>query len=267
MDLLRRGLAPITDEAWDQIETTAKRTLQACLSARRVVDVEGPKGWDYAAVNLGRLEKTHQEPNEVGYGIRAVLPLVECRMMFSLDCWEMDNASRGAGAVELGPLEEAARKIAMFEETAIYKGFGPGGIQGLKGSAGHEALKFSGEPGNLLETVAQGLTEFTHAAVEGPYVLLAGSKLWQAISEHNQCYPLRTQLERLLGSALILNPFVEESFLISLRGGDMKLTLGQDFTVGYHSHTAEKVELYLTESFTFQVLDGAAIIPVIWQNK
>jgi hypothetical protein len=36
--------------------------------------------------------------------------------------------------------------------------------------------------------------------------------------------------------------------------------LGQDFSVGYASHDRDKVELYLTESFTFRVLEPAAAV-------
>lgn len=267
MDILRRNLAPVTREAWDEIEETARETLRACLSGRHFVDVMGPKGWDYAAVPLGRLDKVSEKKEEVGYGVRSVQPLVESRIVFGLDMWELDNASRGAEAIELDPLEEAARKIAMFEEKAIYQGFKDGGIQGLKESSSHDPIRVKGDPSNLLEAVAQGITEFSRAAVDGPYVLVAGSKLWQAISEHGQCYPLKENLERLLENSIILNPFLQETVLVSTRGGDMRLTIGQDFSIGYHAHTTETVELYLTESFTFRVLDGAAIIPIEWQKE
>ena len=42
MNNLHRGLAPISDEAWAQIEEEATRTLKVHLAGRRVVDVHGP---------------------------------------------------------------------------------------------------------------------------------------------------------------------------------------------------------------------------------
>ena len=52
-DILRRSLAPVTDEAWKEIDSQATRTLKGNLSARGLVDLSGPHGWTMAAVNLG----------------------------------------------------------------------------------------------------------------------------------------------------------------------------------------------------------------------
>ncbi len=55
-DLLREQ-APISAEAWSEIDAEAKRTLKTLLAARRLVDFEGPLGWAVAAVPTGRTEK------------------------------------------------------------------------------------------------------------------------------------------------------------------------------------------------------------------
>ncbi|HQH10893.1 MAG TPA: family 1 encapsulin nanocompartment shell protein, partial [Candidatus Sumerlaeota bacterium] len=54
MDLMKKNLAPIADEAWDEIEKQAQITLRGNLSARGLVDFDGPHGWKKASVNLGR---------------------------------------------------------------------------------------------------------------------------------------------------------------------------------------------------------------------
>jgi uncharacterized linocin/CFP29 family protein len=48
---------------------------------------------------------------------------------------------------------------------------------------------------------------------------------------------------------------LEGGLLISAAEGNFELTVGQDFSVGYASHDRDQVELYLTESFTFRVLE------------
>jgi len=48
--------------------------------------------------------------------------------------------------------------------------------------------------------------------------------------------------------------------VLSMRGGDFELTVGQDLSIGYASHDRTTVELYLTESFTFRVLEDKASI-------
>ena len=44
MNNLHRELAPISDEAWGEIEQETTRTLKRYLAGRRVVDVNGPAG-------------------------------------------------------------------------------------------------------------------------------------------------------------------------------------------------------------------------------
>jgi uncharacterized linocin/CFP29 family protein len=55
-------------------------------------------------------------------------------------------------------------------------------------------------------------------------------------------------------------PGVEGAVVVSLRGGDFVLDVGQDLSIGYLEHTAESVRLYLEESFTFRVLEGDACV-------
>jgi uncharacterized linocin/CFP29 family protein len=50
--------------------------------------------------------------------------------------------------------------------------------------------------------------------------------------------------------------------LLSSRGGDFRLTVGQDLALGYTAHDVEGVDLYLTESFTFRVLEAAAAVAI-----
>ncbi|MEP7220172.1 MAG: family 1 encapsulin nanocompartment shell protein, partial [Bacteroidota bacterium] len=62
MDLLKRDHAPILEDAWDAIDNEARRVLKLNLAGRKLVDFNGPFGWQYAAVNLGRLELLKNQP-------------------------------------------------------------------------------------------------------------------------------------------------------------------------------------------------------------
>jgi uncharacterized linocin/CFP29 family protein len=50
--------------------------------------------------------------------------------------------------------------------------------------------------------------------------------------------------------------------VLSKRGGDFELTVGQDFSIGYLEHNMERVRLYIEESFTFLVLTDQAAVPL-----
>jgi len=268
MDILKRKLAPISAAAWEEIDDAARDVLRVNLSGRKIVDFDGPHGWEYSAVPLGRLKALkHRKGVEPEFGIRTIQPLVEARVLFELDVWELDNAVRGAEDIELEPLEEACRKLARFEESAIYEGLKDAGIDGIKASSEHKPLTFSGEARNILTAISSGITQMAGAGVEGPYRLVCGPELWQNISSQDHGYPLTRHIEQLLGGEIILNPFHEDTLLVSTRGGDMKLTVGTDFSIGFNSADAKTVSLFLTESFTFRVVDGNAIIPIDWKKK
>src|SRR5688572_12915366 len=133
MDVLKRELAPITDEAWKQIDDEARRVLKLNLAGRKLVDFSGPHGWKHAAVNTGRLEMLEgRDPVEgVCVGVRTVQPLVELRIPFTLAQMELDVMSRGATDPDLEPVRAAAERIALAEDIAIFNGYDPGKIRGI----------------------------------------------------------------------------------------------------------------------------------------
>ena len=48
--------------------------------------------------------------------------------------------------------------------------------------------------------------------------------------------------------------------MLSTRGGDFDLHIGQDVSIGYLGHDATSVELYLQETFTFLVYTSEAVV-------
>ena len=259
MDFLKRSLAPITDEGWQEIEDQAREVLSGKLSGRKVVDVVDPKGWDYSSIPEGRLDIKENSPGAVRYGIRKVLPLVETRKSFKLDVWELDNLSRGAEDVDLSPLEDAAAEAAGFEENVIYHGLSDAGIEGLFSSAGSSVDLSEGKAG-MIEAVSEAITVLQDEAIEGPYNLLVDKDFWLTIASSSSGYPLKRQLEDLIEGEIVYSPQVKDPALVSSRGGDIQLVLGQDFSLGYEDHGDGKVKLFLTESFGFRVLEPAAIV-------
>lgn len=266
MDILKRELAPIPMEAWTEIDEQATRSLTALLSGRRVLDVTGPMGTNFPGVPEGRLDYPKNQPKgSPKYGIRKVHHIVEVREPFELDISEMDNVVRGARDVDLANLEAAARKIALFEEQVIFHGLPEANITGLKLCVGDECLTIGSKPEELLEGIAEGVTSFSTRSIKGPYSFIVGPKLWSRMSAHVQGYPIKMQAETILGGPVILSPYLSnkfenEAYMITQRGGDLELILGQDLAIGYESHTATKVKLYFTESFTFRVLEPLAVL-------
>lgn len=261
MDLMRQQLAPISDAAWSEINDEAKNVFAIHLSGRRLVDVSGAKGIEAAAVNLGRLDVPEQKGKELRYGVRRVLPLVEVRAPFELEIWELDNVDRGAGDPDLDDLRRAAKEIAKFEERAIYDGFPEGSIRGLIESSDFDPIAVKLEAGSLLDAVGKAVMRLRYADVDGPYVLALGAALHQWLdSGCEQAYPLRKRLLQVIDGPIVPAPFLDGGVVLSRRGGDAEMTLGQDISIGYEHHDARKVHLFFSESLTFRVLAPEAVV-------
>jgi len=261
-DVLRRDLAPIAEGAWQEIERQSTRILKGNLSGRRLVDFCGPLGWTFAAVNLGRLDLGSGEARDgVAWGMRKVLPLVEIRVPFKLGIWELDDVERGAKNPDLDGLTAAAAKAARFEEMAIYHGFETAGIQGLLSGSTHKPVILGPDRSGLVESVESALLALQEAGIGGPYALVLGKEpyKWFMAGEPN-AYPLRERIQDLVPGGIHWSPVLKGGALLSRRGGDFELTVGEDLAIGYKSHNTKDVDLYFTESFTFRVLEPAAAV-------
>ncbi|HXV62297.1 MAG TPA: family 1 encapsulin nanocompartment shell protein [Vicinamibacteria bacterium] len=268
MDLLKRQLAPLTDAAWKLIDETASQVLKSQLTARRFVDVVGPKGVDFAAVGLGRLDVPAEQlqGSKIAYGVHRVQPLVEVRAPFELDVWELDNLERGAKDVDLEPLIGAAREAARFEDRAIFDGFEPSGIVGLSSADRHPKMKLHAREEAFLETISGAVMRLEKASIGGAYALLLGPEPFRYAASAASGYPLLRRIGSLLDGPIIHCDDVTGGYVVSLRGGDFELSLGQELSIGYHSHDTRKVRLYLSESFTFRLLEPAAVVSLSFES-
>ena len=260
MDLLKRNHAPITPEAWKQIDDEAKRVLQLNLAGRKLVDFDGPHGWQYSAVNTGHLTIRTDGGLGVPWGVRGVVPLIEIRMPFELPMMELDNASRGA-VLDLPAVVSAAEKAAHAEDTAIFNGFKAGGIEGIIPSSPHSAITIPDDYADYPSIVVDAVETLRRGGINGPYALALGPGCYAGLAQAAEDgYPIRERVEHFLDGPMVLAPKVDGAVLLSHRGGDFQLSVGQDLSIGYAGHDNDKVYLYLTESFAFRVLErGAAV--------
>ena len=263
MDLLKRGLAPITSEAWQQIDEEARRVLKLHLAGRQLVDFDGPHGWQLASVDTGRLKQIElTAPDKVAHAIRDVRPLVELRSNFLLEKLELDYAARGADDLDLDAVIAAAERIARAEDTAIFYGLAAGGILGMIEASPHAPVEVKA-PSEWPRAVSRAKEALRLAGIDGPYALAAGPAAYAELtSDSDDGYPLRKRLqESIAEGSLVWAPAISEgAVLLSVRGGDYELTVGQDLSVGYAGTDHDKVELFITESLTFRVLENKAAV-------
>jgi len=265
MSHLLRSHAPITEAGWALIDEEARERLTPALAARKLVDFSGPHGWEHSATNLGRTTGVAGAPAAGVEALqRRVLPVVELRAPFALSRGELRDADRGAQDVDLAPLDEAAHRIATAENRAVVHGWEAAGIVGIAQASPHEALELGEDCSVYPRHVATAVEALLHAGIDGPYGLALGPAAYKRVlqtTEHGG-YPLLEHLRRIIGGPLVWAPGVDGAVVISQRGGDFLLEVGEDLSIGYDAHDAAAVQLYLLESLTFRVATPEAAVPL-----
>ena len=264
MNHLLRELAPITDATWKLIDDEARERLTPALAARKLVDFAGPLGWAHSATNLGRTSALADAPVDgVTAAQRRVLPVVELRAPFSLARSELRDADRGADDVDLASLDEAARRIATAENVAVFHGWEAAGISGIADASTHDRDRARRRLLALPAPCGGGGRGAAGRRRRRPVRPRARARrrtrTCSRPSEHGG-YPLLDHLRKIIGGPLVWAPGVQGAVVVSQRGGDFLFEVGEDLSIGYESHDADAVELYLVESFTFRVVTSEAAV-------
>jgi uncharacterized linocin/CFP29 family protein len=268
MNNLHRELAPISDAAWDQIEEETTRTLKRYLAARRVVDMPAAAGVGLAAVDTGHLRKIAAPSDGILARLRQSRPLVELRVPFELSREEIDDVERGAEDSDWQPAKDAAKKIAFAEDGAVFGGYHDAHIGGIRQETSNPIMTLPADVRDYPDAIAQALTQLRLVGVNGPYSVLLSADAYTLLSEtRDHGYPVLEHVKRLVNDQIIWAPAIAGAFVLTTRGGDFELSIGQDVSIGYSSHSDTAVQLYLQETFTFRVLTTEASVALAPPNK
>lgn len=261
MNNLHRDLAPISIAAWEQIEEETKRTIKGYLAGRRVVDVPAPGGLAFGGVATGHLMSIAPPAEGVTANQHEVKPLVELRVPFELSRQAIDDVERGAKDSNWQPAKDAARTLAFAEDRAIFDGYQAANIQGIRQGTSNPIKTLPEDIRDYPDAIAEALNQLRLVGVNGPYSALLGAAEYTKLAEtRDHGYPVLEHVKRIIDGNIILAPALSGAFVLSTRGGDFELRIGQDVSVGYLNHTETVVRLYLQESFTFQVLTSEASV-------
>jgi uncharacterized linocin/CFP29 family protein len=266
MNHLLRSLAPISDAGWKLLDGEAHERLTPALAARKLVDFSGPLGWEHSATNLGRTTPVGSAPcSGVTALQRRVLPLVEARADFELSRAELRDYDRGARDADLEALDVAAHQIAVAENVAVFHGWSEASIAGIAELSPHEPVPLGEITDAYPRPVAGAVETLLHNGISGPYALALGGEQYQRVvqtAEHGG-YPLLDHLRKILDGPIVWAPGVRGAVVLSTRGGDFAFESGEDLSIGYDSHDADVVRLYIEQSFSFNVVTPEAAVALV----
>ncbi len=255
-DILNRDLAPMPEEAWELLDEEALEVLENRLKGRKVVGVSGPHGLEKAAVNTGRREELTGV-----FSCRESCPMIEMEIPVTVDRAEIEAFLRGAEDAEVDPVREAAEEAARLENQAIFEGMAEAEIEGILPSSEHDPIEVEEDRSAFLSAIWEARRTLDLENVPGPYRLVLGDRLYQLLNElEGSGYPLYRKVEDLVGSEIIYAPELDDRGVLLAAGDDFELVLGQDLSLGYRDSDAEEIDLFLFETFTFNVYAPEAAI-------
>ncbi|BBZ30409.1 bacteriocin [Mycolicibacterium madagascariense] len=258
-----RDLAPVTKAAWREIEQEATRTFKRHIAGRRVVDVSDPGGPTAAAVGTGHLLDVAAPGDGIVAHLRESKPLVRLLEPFTIARVDIDDVERGSQDSDWDPVKAAAKKLAFAEDRAIFEGYEAAGIQGVRAASSNPALTLPQDPRDIPDVISQALSALRLAGVDGPYAVLLSAEVYTKVSETTaNGYPILEHINRLVDGDIIWAPAIDGAFVLSTRGGDFDLQLGTDVSIGYLTHDAVTVQLYLEETLTFLCYTAEASVPL-----
>jgi uncharacterized linocin/CFP29 family protein len=263
MNNLHRELAPISSAAWSQIETEVARTFKRAVAGRRVVDVKEPGGIALSGIGTGHQTTIATLRKGVSAKLYDVKQLVQLTVPFTLQREAIDSVERGSNDGDWQPAKTAANELALAEDTAIFDGFAAAGITGIRQGSSNSATYLPADVADYPTAISQALERLRLAGVDGPYSVLLGADAYTALAEaSDQGYPVIQHIKRIVSGDLVWAPALTGGCVLSTRGGDYELHIGQDVSIGYSSHTDTTVQLYLCETLTFLMLTSEASVPI-----
>lgn len=267
MEWLRRSAAPLSQKVWKEIDDIALSMFKQTVVTRRIVDFDGPRGWNHVATQLGTF-KSAPAPKIAGkvrLSVPDVMLLTELRADFMVSWADIDAFERVGPALESKSIEEAARDTALTEDALVL--YGSGGMPGLLGWKETPRVNMSNwsQPGRLVADLLAAVEKLDTLAVKGPYeAVLSPHHYYSYLRQTGEggVYPAAKQLGIVI-EKVHSSSAVEGAALFSTRGSDFMITVGGDFTVGYRAHDDKSVHLFAVETIAAQMLTPEAVCVIV----
>src|SRR5207253_223227 len=91
-------------------------------------------------------------------------------------------------------------------------------------------------PPTRLRSPAPALNQLRLVGVDGPYSVLLSAEAYTALAEtSDNGYPVLEHVKKLVKDEIIWTPAIASAFVLTTRGGDFDLHIGQDLSIGYLS--------------------------------
>lgn len=247
---LGRGEAPFGKEIWGILERVMIQAAKSTLTARRIINLEGPFGFGLKGIQLNDHEL------EPGITSSGYLPLFNIYKSFLIGKRDLANFEREKTVLPLNVVAEAAIECSKREDEIIF--YGKNGFPGLMNSKGSSKIDLSpwDKVGNASEDIIKAITKLDSAGFHGPYTLALSPQRFNLlfriygqgnISELEQVKTMSTE-------GVVKASIIKKGGVLMESGSHVAaIVLGQDMNIGYNGPSSDKFEFIISESIALNL--------------
>ncbi|NIP66986.1 DUF2184 domain-containing protein [Candidatus Bathyarchaeota archaeon] len=259
---LHREDSPFEEEIWDRIDETVIEAAKSQLSARQLLHVEGPYGLGLKSITSSDMNQ--KESERANISVSEILPLAEIHQDFSLPIRDIANYERFNKPLNLKTAAQAAIACAKQEDSFLYYGSKPRGIDGLLNSEGTQSIELQpwDEVGTAVNDIIQAITKLDDAGFHGPYTLGLAPQRFNLLFRR---YPRGNMtemdhLKSIITKKTVKAPSISSGGVVLSYGGQYaSIVLGQDLMTGFIGPSGAEYEFIVFESLTLRLLQPAAV--------
>jgi uncharacterized linocin/CFP29 family protein len=267
MNHLRRELAPVSDEAWAAIDEESERTLKHFLTARRLVDFAGPEGWTKDAAPHGHVGDVARKRPRVSMPVYARCS--RCSSTAPSFRSRVQGSKSSTAALETSTaMRFATRRVgSRVPRTRRCSRATPRERFGESRKPHIRTFRSATTTATTRSLSLEQSRCCRRRVIAGPYAVALGPRCYTGVIETTEMggYPVLEHLRLIAGGPVLWASAIDGAVVLSLRGGDYLLTVGQGTSIGYLDHDDTNVHLYFEESFTFQGFTPDAAVHLSYQ--
>jgi uncharacterized linocin/CFP29 family protein len=241
MSYLSRDTSSVSEELWEQIDSTVVKTARNALTCRRFLHIFGPLGVGTESIHVDDADSLDETSDE-GLIITKGRKYVEIPTLyndFTLFAKDLERSKQYGYPIDLSRAAYSAEACARKEDHFIFFGDKTYGYDGLLTAPGINKIKKSdwslGE--NAFSDIVSALELFTTKGIYGPYALAVSPDLSMQLQRIQPGTGL-LEIERI-SKMLKDNVFTSsilgtgKAVLVCSDERNMDLVIGQDLSTAY----------------------------------
>ncbi len=234
---------------------------RSVLTARRVLDFEGPLGGGVESLQVGPVH--HEALGETGARVsaRRAIPIPRLYSSFVLPEREVAGAIDPGLPLDTSPAEDAAEEVALAEEHVVYHGVPELGVEGVLNHPGTHRVKLSdwSTPGGAIGDVIQAADKLDSSRANGPFALVLAPSLYnQLFRKYEGSDVLALDHLRRLAAAGIFKSHVLSGVGVLLSADLGPLVCAEDLTVTFLEVQESTLRFGVSSSVVVRLDDAGA---------